>query len=199
MQDLPSIELRPGVRRPDWSVVTKPVVRDALLRKASSRPGLFAKWSTKLEPNQDLVWRTVIEDFAATGRAPRLKEIAPRLNMPEQQLLPLLRELCERDLLGLNATSDAIVFAYPFTDRDTGHAVELQGPRVHALCVIDALGAGAMCGVDALIESSCRLCSVPIKILTSRTAKLCASHPRSTRSCGTITPTIRVLLRHAAR
>ena len=51
-----AVELRPGVRRPDWSVVTRPAAREALSGRTAARSGLVEKWSTRLDEAEDLVW-----------------------------------------------------------------------------------------------------------------------------------------------
>src|SRR5260370_7567356 len=79
-----TVEIRPGIRRPDWSVVTRPGAREALLGRDGARSGLAEKWRQALEPAQDRVWRTVLELFARSGRPPHLHEIAKhtRLSLP---------------------------------------------------------------------------------------------------------------------
>jgi hypothetical protein len=69
-------EIRPGIHRPDLSVVTRPAAREALLGRDRSRFGLADKWNQPLEPTQDRVWRTVLELFARSGRPPGLHEIS---------------------------------------------------------------------------------------------------------------------------
>ena len=56
--------------------------------------------------------------------------------------------------------------AYPFTDRATEHRIQLGQTVLHAMCAIDALGAGAMLGTDLVIESACRFCGAAICIET---------------------------------
>src|SRR6516165_7998460 len=68
-------EIRPGIRRPDWSAVTRPAAREALLARDRSRIGLAEKWNHALQPAQDRVWRTVLELFARSGKPPHLHEI----------------------------------------------------------------------------------------------------------------------------
>jgi alkylmercury lyase len=51
-----TIEIRPGVQRPDWSAVTTAAVRDALQARHHSRPGPVEAWSVTLRPSQDLAY-----------------------------------------------------------------------------------------------------------------------------------------------
>jgi hypothetical protein len=46
-------EIRPGVQRPDWSVVTKSASRDALLARDRTRAGVQTKWRRALPAQED--------------------------------------------------------------------------------------------------------------------------------------------------
>lgn len=159
-------EIRPGVLRPDWSAVTTPAAREALLRRMVVRAGLLDRWSHALEASEDLIWRTVLQLYADRGRPPRPSEVAAETGVDPTRVQALLRNLQLRDLIGLEPGADAIRYAYPFTEAASGHKVELRGRRIHALCAIDALGVGAMYRTDITIASSCRLCSETIRVTT---------------------------------
>jgi hypothetical protein len=94
-------EIRPGVQRPDWSAVTMPAARNALLGRNFSRASLIEKWKRALSPEQDLVWRRVLELFGTLGRAPTLDEIAEKSGIPPNQIHERLAELQAQDLVGL--------------------------------------------------------------------------------------------------
>src|SRR6266851_7389211 len=157
-------EIRPGIRRPDWSVVTRPRAREALLGRDRSRCGLAEKWNQALEPAQDRVWRTVLELFARSGRPPHLHEIGKDTGLSVENIRVLVSELQAHDLLGNDESADIILYAYPFTGRQTEHCVQLHGRKLHAVCAIDALGIAGMFRTDAVIESSCRACGSRIEI-----------------------------------
>jgi alkylmercury lyase len=161
-------EIRPGIHRPDWSVVTKPRVREALLGRDRSRLGLAAKWNQTLEPAQDRVWRTVLELFARSARPPYLYEIAKETGLSVENIRMLVSELQTHDLLGSDASADVILYAYPFTGEQTEHRVQLRGQRLHAVCAIDALGIAGVFRTDGIIESSCRACGSSIEIGTAQ-------------------------------
>jgi alkylmercury lyase len=163
-----AVELRPGVRRPDWSVVTHPVAREALSGRTAARSGLIEKWLARLDEAEDVVWRCVLELFAALGRAPRLEEIASATKMQRKRLAPVLRQLQQRDLLAFDEATGSIAHAYPFTESNTGHRVHLGERVLNALCAVDALGVGAMYGRDIMIESFCHFCSAEICVATRR-------------------------------
>src|SRR6266851_9192142 len=102
-------EIRPGIHRPDWSVVTGPEARAALLGRDRSRTGLAEKWNQPLEPAQDRVWRTVLELFARSGRPPHLHEICKETGLSGENLRVLVSELQAHDLLGMDSTSGAML------------------------------------------------------------------------------------------
>ena len=160
-------EIRPGIHRPDWSVVTGPEARAALLGRDRSRIGLAEKWNQPLEPAQDRVWRTVLELFARSGRPPHLQEIGKETGLSAENLRVLVSELQAHDLLGSDASADVILYAYPFTGEQTEHRVKLRGRRLHAVCAIDALGIAGMFRTDVVIQSSCRACGSRIEIGTA--------------------------------
>jgi hypothetical protein len=169
-------EIRPGVQRPDWSVVTRPAARAALLDRDRARAGgVAAKWVGALPPEQDLAWRAAVALFAKLGRTPTLAEIARELDLPVASLAPLVDALESRDRLRVDRAAGAIDYAYPFTRHVSGHRVELHGRMLHALCAIDALGVGAMVGADIRVAASCKFCAVPVAIETARNGTAFAS------------------------
>ena len=113
------MEIRPGVHRPDWSVVTKLGAQEALRGRDRSRFGLAEKWNQALAPAQDRVWRAVLELFASFGRPPLLQEIGKETGLSVENLRVLVSELQAHDLLGMNSTTGAITYAYPFTEHET--------------------------------------------------------------------------------
>lgn len=171
-------EIRPGIRRPDWSVVTRPGAREVLLGRDRLRFGLADKWNQTLEPEQDRVWRTVLELLARSGRPPHMHEIGKESGLSVENIRTLIAELQAHDLLGSDAPSaDVILYAYPFTGEQTEHHIQLRGQNLHAVCAIDALGIAGMFRTDALIKSSCRACGSPIEIGTAQCGKS-LSHAR---------------------
>lgn len=78
-----------------------------------------------------------------------------------------LNQLQIRDLIGLEPGTGVIRYAYPFTQAETGHCIEVGGRTLRALCAIDALGAGAMSRTDVSVESSCRLCGERVHVTTA--------------------------------
>ncbi|WP_054313287.1 bifunctional organomercurial lyase/mercury(II) reductase MerBA [Mesorhizobium sp. 1M-11] len=159
---LPSFAVRPGVTFPDWSVVSSPVVKEALLAMVGS-DHVLNRWSG-YDPATDRVRVALLQFYAEDGRAPAIGALAERAGLSETAIRPLLQELRRRDLVVLDG--ERIVGAYPFTDQDTGHQVMLDGRVLNAMCAVDALGIGAMTGRDITIASRCRHCGTPIRITT---------------------------------
>ncbi|HEX2135512.1 MAG TPA: organomercurial lyase, partial [Microvirga sp.] len=162
----PSVELRPGVFRPDWSVVTSPAAEQALAGRADARPGLIDKWLHALSGEADRTWRAVLELYGALGRPPRGEKLSAATGLSEPELADVLRGLCDHDLLDL-APDGTIRYVYPFTEAQTGHRVRLGGHVIAAMCAIDALGVGAMYGRDIDVESACRWCGGDIRVATA--------------------------------
>ncbi|MGT2467843.1 alkylmercury lyase family protein (plasmid) [Mesorhizobium atlanticum] len=159
---LPSYTVRRGVTFPDWSVVTSPAVKDALLAMVGS-DHVFNRWSV-YDLATDQVRIALLRLYAEQGRAPEPGALAERAALSETAIRPLLEELRRRDLVVLDG--DKIVGAYPFSDRDTDHRVMLDGRTLNAMCAVDALGVGAMTDRDTVITSRCRHCGAPIRIAT---------------------------------
>jgi mercury(II) reductase len=165
---LPSYAVRPGVTFPDWSVVTSPKVRDALL----AIDHVFACWSG-YDPGTDRVRVALLQLYLEGGRAPAAGALAERTGFSATAIGPLLEELRRRDLVVLDGAR--IVGAYPFTDKDRGHRVALDGRVLNAMCAVDALGIGAMAARDIAITSRCLHCGFPIRIATQNQGRALAS------------------------
>ncbi len=134
------------------------------------------KWRG-LDETDDRVRRAVHDLYPATGKGPGLREIALIAGLAAERVAGSLRRLADRDLLVLDEDG-RVVGAYPFSDSDTGHCVELPVVSIAAMCAIDALGMGAMLAQDTAIRSSCRLCGRAVDIGTrDRGRTLAAASP----------------------
>lgn len=166
--------LRPGVPMPDWSLVTEPTAREALAASMAVA-GRTEKWSG-LDAAEDRVWQAVLRGFARSGAAPGAARLAAETGVDEPAVAEVLRALRRRDLVVLDEGGTVVTAAYPFSARETGHRVRLDGlAAVHALCAIDALGMGAMLACDTAIESSCPECGAPIRVATRDKGRVLAS------------------------
>lgn len=159
--------LRPGVLMPEWSFVTEPLAQAALAASMAAA-GRAEKWSG-LDAMEDRVWQAILREFARSGRAPDAARLAAVTGVDERAVASILGSLRRRDLVALDKEdATRVTAAYPFCAWESGHRLRLgeTGTTVGSLCAIDALGAGAMLGSDATIESSCRGCGAPIRITT---------------------------------
>jgi mercury(II) reductase len=121
------------------------------------------RWSG-YDPITDRVRVALLQLYTEGGRAPTLGALAERTGLNGTVISPQIEELGRRDLVVLDG--ERITAAYPFTDRDTGHRVTLDGRALNAMCAVDALGIGAMIDRDVAIASCCRHCGTPIQITT---------------------------------
>jgi mercury(II) reductase len=169
-ETLPSYAVRQGVTFPDWSVVKSPTVKNALQAMVGSGH-VFDRWSGH-DPATDRVRVALLQLYSEDGRAPTTRALAERAGLNETSVRTLLEELRRRDLVVLDG--ERIVGAYPFTDRDTGHRVTLDGRVLNAMCAVDALGIGAMTNRDITIASRCRHCGAPIRVTTRNQGRMLA-------------------------
>jgi len=167
----PAVEIRPGVFRPDWSLVTKRRAREALTGRLAARAGLLDRWALRLEAAEDLIWRTVLRLYADCGRPPMLADIAAASGIAADDIAGTLQTLWKHDLVALDPHSGDIRLAYPFTQVATGHRVELQGHVLHAPCAIDALGIADMYSTNVAISSRCHHCGAPVRVETASEGK----------------------------
>jgi len=157
-----STEIRPGTVFPDWSVIRSSQAKDALVAILDA-VGAEACWQD-YSADEDRVRSNIIRHYARVGRSPSLSELRSATGLADDALRSVLRQLRDRDLVVMD--NGRIVGAYPLTEHVTEHEVRINGTAVHAMCAVDALGAGAMFGEDIEISSSCRHCRAPITITT---------------------------------
>ena len=172
------ITLPSGALFPDWSCITSPVARAAL--EAVYRIERVERRWAGLGEDGERVRRAVLEAFLTTGHAPSLGELGEITGFDADSLRDLLADLMGRDIVVADGHDDVIGGAYPFVERSRGHRLRINGVAINAMCAIDALGAGSMCGADAVIESACAQCGGPIHIETrDHGATLAAVTPES--------------------
>jgi mercuric reductase len=162
---LPSFSVRLGATIPDWSVVVSSAAERAL-RTLMGTDHILRRWSG-FTPAEDRARRAILDYYTTHGHAPAISDVSSSLGLGELEVRSLLLRLKDRDLVIFDAERDVIVGAYPFTNRDTGHRVSLGGRNINAMCAVDALGVGDMCGSDVYVASACRDSLAPISIATS--------------------------------
>ncbi|MBI1986018.1 MAG: hypothetical protein HYS64_04950 [Rhodospirillales bacterium] len=159
-----AVALRPGVAFPDWRAVSAPNAKDALMAILSAGERL-ERWEGYGE-EEDHVRRAIIKGLANLSHAPDTAWLAMSTGVDRGRVAELVERLVSRDLVVRDKSTGDVVGAYPLTTQATEHRVTLPQGTVHAMCAVDALGAGAMFGADVTIESRCRGCGAAIRIAT---------------------------------
>jgi len=173
-----AIAIRPGIDMPDWSQIVSPQAEAAL--GAILEVFHFADCFAGFSAEEDQIRRTLLTLYGELGRAPSSVEIALAAGFDQTRTEAALESLRRRDLVLLDEETGAVIGAYPFTERQTGHRVKLRGVTLNAMCAVDALGAGAMFADDCEIDSSCRACGAAIRVTTAGNgARLESVEPQS--------------------
>ncbi len=167
------IQLLSGVTFPDWSVVTSDKVR-ASLNDTLGRLRMTTRWGD-MTIGEETVRRAILNLYVESGHAPSIAALVERSGLSISELLRLLSSLEQRDLIVVSQSDQTIETAYPFTDRNTEHAVRIGEVTLKAMCAIDALGVGAMLERDTAILSKCRHCECDIQIQTGDNGRTIAS------------------------
>lgn len=148
---------------PHRSDVISPRAREALL--AIENAGALISWYG-LSPEEDRVRIALLQMYAEQGRAPAIVDLAARVGLSGSQLQAVVTSLEARDVIVRDKDTGRIIGAYPFTEAESEHRVDLGAQTLHAMCAIDALGVGAMYDRDIRIRSSCRMCGTAIEVAT---------------------------------
>lgn len=119
------------------------------------RPGLTVlDRSAPVDGGQRALQQAILRGFATTGAAPAPDQLAEVIRPYGPELDHVMAQLVAEDYLALDQAG-RIRAAYPFSAVPTAHQVRIHGgPRVHAMCAIDALGMPKMLGTDLRIEST---------------------------------------------
>lgn len=100
------------------------------------------------------VQQQVLRSFAASGHAPEATALADTAARYGTTAAAVLAALHAGDYLQLGPDGQ-VRAAYPFSGVPTPHLVDIDGgPRVYAMCAIDALGMAAMLGIGVTITSA---------------------------------------------
>ena len=123
------------------------------------------------------IHQQVLRSFAATGRPPAAADLAPTAAEYATTVGAVLGALHAEDFLQLDAGGQ-IRAAYPFSAVPTPHRVDLDGgPRVHAMCAIDALGIAAMIHAAVTITSADPHTGGPVTITAHADGETAAWQP----------------------
>jgi hypothetical protein len=179
---------RSGSIAPDRSATIAPAAQDALERILVA--GSYDRRFDDLDAAATSTLAVLLGMYAEMGRPPSLEEIASATARTLHETDRILDKLHRRDLVLLNPDG-SIGGAYPFTEAATAHTVTFPrtGRTLHAMCAIDALGAGAMCCEDAAVRSRCHACGAPILVRLCANGQVLAEvKPRSTLVWAGYTP-----------
>ncbi len=114
--------------------------------------GTFPKRLAATGPGAQALYRALLPSFAATGAPPPLDDAAAGAGLTPDRARTALDELAAADLITL-AADGTVAGAFPLSARPTRHRVQVQdGPVLHAMCAVDALGVPAMLGRLALVN-----------------------------------------------
>jgi mercuric reductase len=173
--DIPlSIAIRPGVEFPQWDAVCSAPARTVLIAILEAI-GAQARWKD-LQSGEDRIRQNILRFYRTAGRAPSFSELVSQTGLSSQEVRRLVQKLRARDLVVVSDNGERITGAYPFTDNETEHRVNIGNRVVHAMCAIDALGVGHMCTTDVVIESTCRATGRPIRITTKNNGAQLETH-----------------------
>ncbi len=119
-----------------------------------------------MSPHLTTARNFILETFAHTGHSPSLEDIRVRFDLTSTADADALVDELERaGAIHRNDGDTAITHAYPFSNEPTAHRVQLAGgPRVYAMCAIDALGMPYMLKRDAAVTSACEHCGGVITV-----------------------------------
>jgi hypothetical protein len=145
--------------------------------RAAELAAASAAKRARLAVGQRAVYCAVLRAFAATGRPPEPAELEEAAQSHGLDVVQTLAGLAAVDVLGLDSLG-RIRMAYPFSASPTAHIVTIaDGPRVYAMCAIDALGIPAMLHADAVVTSSDPLTGDPVVV--TFTGNTVSWHPPS--------------------
>lgn len=111
------------------------------------------------------VVRRFVYDFAQReGWPPTVSQAAGALSLSADEVAASFRRLASAHMLVLQAESDEILMAPPYSAVPTPFVVESGGRSYYANCVWDALGVPAMLGRDARVKTSCGCCGAALTL-----------------------------------
>jgi hypothetical protein len=139
-----------------------------MIERESGAPaaGFFARSGKRagLAAGPLAVYRAVLRHFAANGKPPELADLEDEARRHAITAEQALAALAAADVLGLD-DQGRIRMVYPFSATPTPHIVAIAGgPRVHAMCAIDALGIPVMLRASAVISSADPLTGEPVTV-----------------------------------
>ncbi len=163
----PSVSCR-LYRTADGAVSGAPAVTDlqAVLGTVEDESAAGAQWPDdpvdrggrgRLAPPEGglrAVQQAALRSMAESGTPPRPDDLDRAAQPYGRSGARVLRDLVEQDFLTLDDTGQLRAI-YPFSVPISRHRIDIaDGPRVWAMCAVDALGVAPMTGRDAVIGST---------------------------------------------
>jgi hypothetical protein len=126
------------------------------------------------------VHQQVLLAFADSGHAPARPMLERAAASYGRTAAAVLADLHAGDFIQLDGAGE-IRAAYPFSAVPTPHVVRIDGgPRVYAMCAIDALGMAAMLGRAVTIASTDTGTGQPIMVTVTKNGTAATWEPAST-------------------
>ena len=101
----------------------------------------------------------ILSSFVTHGRVLTKAEMAEIV----ADVPAALAQLHQYDMITISAAGD-LIGAYPFTTSNRGHAVQVNGRQLYAMCALDALAIAPMFQAHSRISSRCSVTAAPIAI-----------------------------------
>ena len=111
--------------------------------------------------------QAILRSFIEKGRILTREEMASKVS----DLDAAVNVLRENDMVTFSADGTP-VGADPFTMETREHVVHVNGHQLHAMCALDALAVSPMFGMDAQVDSRCRVTGDPVCVQQSGTTIL---------------------------
>ena len=103
--------------------------------------------------------------FIKESRAPRVEEMATRLNLSSDEITDALRELDEQNVIAFRPGSEDVWLVHPFCATEAPFTVNSGSRRWDAICIWDALGILALIDADGEVLTSCPDCGDHIELV----------------------------------
>ena len=130
------------------------------------------------EGGQRAIHQQVLRSFATTGGQPSAADLEETAARHATTASTALAALHAEDFLQL--ADGQIRAAYPFSAVPTAHLVDIDGgPRLYAMCAIDALGVAAMLDVPVTITSADPRTGDPVTVTVAAGGRTATWHPPS--------------------
>lgn len=113
----------------------------------------------EVNPEGIEVLRSIFRIVLKFGRSPTIKELRSSLKRSDEDIIRGLDELEKKGLFLRKRGTQEIVSIYPLSLKPTQHQITLEyGPRLFAMCAVDALGMPIMFNKNVRIISRCEEC-----------------------------------------